>query len=65
MVFGSAVLVRHFYIDFCHYFGYMSARISLVRTPSGGRPEGRASAVPAGGVTTRSRAALGISRPSL
>src|SRR5271155_5613189 len=50
---------RDIVLDIRHHFRYIAVanQARSQRTPSGGRPEGGASAVPAGGVTTRSRAA--------
>jgi hypothetical protein len=55
-------ICRHFFVDNRHRFDYMIANLAH----EGRRREvdltAGASAVPAGGVTNRSRAALGISR---
>jgi hypothetical protein len=61
---AKTIFASHLFIDLGHRFGYCSSDSNLAH-------EGRlrevdlkagASAVPAGGVTTRTRAALGISR---
>jgi hypothetical protein len=59
---AETIFLRHFYIDNGHCFRYIAANLAH----EGRRREvdltAGASAVPAGGVTNRSRAALGISR---